>query len=68
MPDIDLMASQASRKVLRFISWNRVDSEAVALDSLSPAVRWDIWDLSYLLPPFSLIGIFLQKIRDQEVK
>ena len=68
VPDIDLMASQSSRKVLRFISWSKADSEAVALDSLSPAVRWDIWDLPYLFPPFSLIGMCLQKIRDQKVK
>ena len=68
VPDIDLMASQVSRKVPRFISWSKVDTEAVALDSLSPTVRWDIWDLPYLFPPFSLIGICLQKIREQEVR
>ena len=67
-PDIDLMASQRSRKVPRFMSWNREDTEAEALDSMSLAVRWDTWELPYLFPPFSLIGKCLQKIREQEVK
>ena len=67
-PDIDLMASQASRKVPRFISWSRADSEAVALDSLSSGVRWNIWELPYLFPPFSLIGKCLQKIREEQVQ
>ena len=67
-PDIDLMATQRSRKVLRYISWHREDKDAVALDSLSSAVKWNIWSLPYLFPPFSLVGRCLQKIREQEVE
>ena len=67
-PDIDLMATQRSRKVPRYISWHREDKDAVALDSLSSVVKWNIWSLPYLFPPFSLVGSCLQKIREQEVE
>ena len=67
-PDIDLMATQLSRKVPRFISWCREDKEAMALDSMSSRVKWNEWDLPYLFPPFSLVGRSLQKIREQEVE
>ena len=67
-PDIDLMATQASRKVPRFISRCRGDKETIVLDSMSSKVKWDEWELPYLFPPFSLIGRCLQKIREQEVR
>ena len=66
-PDIDLMATQLSRKVPRFISWCQEDEEAIALDSMSSRVKWDRWELPYLFPPYSLIGRCLQKIREQGV-
>ena len=53
-PDIDLMVTQLSRKVPRFISWCREDEEAIALDSMSSRVKWDRWELPYLSPPYSL--------------
>ena len=68
IPDIDLMATERSRKAPRYISWNKGDKDAVALDSLSSVVKWNIWDLPYLFPPFSLVGRCLQKIREQEVE
>ena len=66
-PDVDLMASNASRKTPFFYSWSREDTEALALDSLSQDINWAGWELPYLFPPFSLIGPCLNKIRDQEV-
>ena len=66
-PDVDLMASNTSRKTPFFYSWSREDTEALALDSLSQDINWAGWELPYLFPPFSLIGSCLNKIRDQEV-
>ena len=66
-PDVDLMASNASRKTPFFYSWSREDTEALALDSLSQDINWAGWELPYLFPPISLIGSCLSKIRDQEV-
>ena len=68
IPDIDLMASERSRKVPRYISWSKDDEDAVALDSLSSGVKWNTWDLPYLFPPFCLLGRCLQKIREQKVE
>ena len=56
-PDVDLMASNASRKTPFFYSWSREDTEALALDSLSQDINWAGWELPYLFPPFSLIGL-----------
>ena len=42
VPDIDLMATQESRKVPRFIIWCKGDREAVAWDSLSSKVKWNV--------------------------
>ena len=67
-PDIDLMASQASRKVPFFISWNKSDTEAVALDALAQDVDWNWWERPYCFPPFPLISAVLQKARAQEVR
>ena len=66
-PDIDLMASQKSRKVPFFYSWNRQDQEALDLDALSPRINWAAWEKPYLFPPFPLIAACLEKIRIQQV-
>ena len=41
-PDKDLMATQSSWKVPRFINWSREDKDTIVLDSMSSMVRWDI--------------------------
>ena len=65
-PDVDLMASNMSRKEPFFYSWDRRDTEALALDSLSQDINWAGWQFPYLFPPFSLIGPCLKKIRQQK--
>ena len=66
-PDIDLMASQKSRKAPYFFSWNRADSEALRLDALAQDLDWSLWENPYIFPPFPLIALCLAKIRDQRV-
>lgn len=66
-PDIDLMASQLSRKAPFFYSWSRADKEALSLDALSQDLNWSMWENPYIFPPFPLIAPCLAKIRDQKV-
>ena len=67
-PDIDLMASQMSRKAPFFLSWSKRDTEALSLDALSPDQDWSAWERPYLFPPFPLIAACLAKIEEQKVK
>ena len=67
-PDIDLMASEMSRKEPFFFSWNRADKEALALDALAPDISWATWQFPYLFPPFPLIPLCLNKIQEQRVE
>ena len=67
-PDVDLMATTSSRKAPYFYSWNRADTEALALDALSPDIKWAGWTRPYLFPPFSLIPPALAKIKKEELK
>ena len=66
-PDIDLMASQRSRKSPFFFSWSRADNEALSLDALSQDLDWSLWVNPYIFPPFPLIAPCLAKIREQKV-
>ena len=66
-PDIDLMASQQSRKAPYFFSWNQADNEALRIDALAQDLNWSIWENPYIFPPFPLIALCLAKIRDQRV-
>ena len=68
VPDIDLMASEQSRQVPRFISWNKKDISAIQLDSLAANVDWSQWQLPYIFPPFPLIARVLEKCKTQKVK
>merc|ERR1719186_397937 len=61
------MASNLTRKEPFFYSWNRQDTEALSLDSLSKDISWAGWQFPYLFPPFSLIGPCLNKIRHQKL-
>ena len=66
-PDVDLMASNESRKVPVFFSWSRQDTEAWGLDSLAQDINWDHFQLPYCFPPFPLLQQVLDKCRQQEV-
>jgi hypothetical protein len=66
-PDVDLMASDLSRKLPLFYSWSRKDIEAFGLDSLAEDVPWGQFDLPYVFPPFPLIDRVLEKMRTERV-
>ena len=65
-PDIDLMASQMSRKAPFFLSWSKRDTEALSLDALSPDQDWSAWERLYLFPPVSSNRSLLGKDRGTE--
>ena len=65
--DVDLMASDLSRKAPFFYSWSRQDKQALALDALATDVDWTQWENPYCFPPFSLILPVLRKILEQRV-
>ena len=62
-PDVDLMATDKSRKVPLFYSWNRSDREAWGIDSLASDVNWTHFQLPYCFPPFPLIQQVLDKCK-----
>ena len=65
-PDVDLMATDRSRKVPLF--YCRMDVEAWGLDSLAQDVDWSQFSLPYCFPPFPLLQQVLAKCRRQEVR
>ena len=67
-PDVDLVASDQSRKVPLFFSWSRQDREAWGIDSLAQDINWSQFNLPYCFPPFPLLQQVLDKCRQQEVK
>ena len=67
-PDVDLMASDRSRKAPIFFSWSREDTEAWGLDSLAHDISWLGFSLLYCFPPFPLLQQVLGKCKRQEVK
>ena len=67
-PDVDLMASNESRKRPVFFSWSRKDNEAWGIDSLAQDVEWNLFELPYCFPPFPLLQQVLEKCRSQKVK
>ena len=66
-PDVDLMASDSSRKVPLFLSWSRQDVEAWGIDSLAQDINWAGFSLPYCFPPFPLLQQVLDKCRKQKV-
>ena len=66
-PDVDLMASDQSRKCPIFYSWTVEDQEAWGTDSLAKDVNWAHWSLPYCFPPFPLLPQVLQKVRELKV-
>ena len=66
-PDVDLMASTATRKCPFFLSWDRADVKAIAFDALTADQDWSRWTLPYLFLPFPLIRKCLNKILEQRI-
>lgn len=64
-PSIDLFASRLNKQVAYFCSW-KPDPEAAYFDAFS--IKWMIFDLCYIFPPFSLITRCLQKTRAERAK
>ena len=62
-PDVDLMASDLSRKVPMFYSWSRADQEAWGIDSLAQDVNWQQFNLPYCFPPFPILQQILDKCK-----
>ena len=58
-PSIDLFASRLNYKCDRYVAW-QPDPFAVAIDAFT--INWGNENLSYIFPPFCLIGRVLQKI------
>ena len=59
-PDVDLFASRLNHKVPMYVSW---DKDPNAIDNNAFTLNWDVWDLIYLFPPFSLVSRCLRMIR-----
>uniref|UniRef100_A0A1Y1MT39 Uncharacterized protein n=1 Tax=Photinus pyralis TaxID=7054 RepID=A0A1Y1MT39_PHOPY len=64
IPDIDLFASIANRKCIRYVSWQS-DPEAVACDAFT--LSWSNLNF-YAFPPFSIILRVLQKINTDDAR
>jgi hypothetical protein len=62
---IDLFASRDNAKVLRFVSW-KPDPAAVTHDSIR--LSWTDMGRVYACPPWNLIPLVLQKIRQDKVQ
>ena len=66
-PDVDLMASQRTRKCPMFISYSKWDREAIQVNALAQDVSWKGWKRPYCFPPLALVGQVLGKIRQEEL-
>jgi hypothetical protein len=60
-PDVDLFASRLNYKVKKFISW---EPDPLSFETDAFSVSWKDLGLSYMFPPFSVIGKALSKIKD----
>lgn len=65
--DVDLMATEESKKAVFFFSWRKCDTNALGLDSLAEDVDWSQWNLPYCFPPFPLLEKVLQKVQQQSI-
>ena len=63
MPDVDLFASRLNHQIERYVAWEP-DPMAMYIDAFS--INWNIFDLFYAFPPFSLIDRCLQKTRQEQ--
>jgi len=59
VPQVDAFASRLNKKVACYYSW-QPDPDAIAVDTFS--VNWK-YDFIYAFPPFSMVGMMLQKFR-----
>ena len=59
-PDIDLFASRTNHKLDVYCAW-RKDPEASFVDAFT--LNWQDFNLSYIFPPFSLMGRCIQKLQ-----
>lgn len=64
-PSIDLFASRLNKQVQLYCSW-RPDPEAAYFDAFS--IKWSLFPLCYMFPPFSLIPRCLQKLRAERAE
>ncbi|KAL4711233.1 hypothetical protein ACJJTC_019074 [Scirpophaga incertulas] len=62
-PDIDIFATRANKKCVRYISWHR-DPNAENIDAFT--VDWSTYNMFYAFPPFSLIPKMIQKIQSDQ--
>ena len=64
IPEIDLFASKANKKLSMYVSW-KYDQAAQAIDAFS--ISWDSFDI-YMFPPFCLLARVLHKFRQDRCK
>ena len=64
-PAIDLFASRTNFKIPYYCSWQK-DPEAAFIDAFS--LNWREFHLSYLFPPFSLLGRCIQKFHQESAE
>lgn len=63
-PNIDVFASRLNKQLANYVSWTP-DPEALYTDAFS--LDWSKWK-PYIFPPFRLLGMVLNKIKEDQVK
>ena len=63
-PQIDMFASRKNFQMLPYVSY-KPDSGAVAVNAFK--LNWQLY-LSYMFPPFSILGRVLQKLQEDEAQ
>lgn len=64
-PNVDLFASRLNAQVEVFCSWKQ-DPECSYVDAFS--LNWKTFDYVYIFPPFSLMGLCIKKIQDDQAR
>ena len=64
-PSVDLFASRLNHKTPSYVSW-RYDPGAFAINAFS--ISWSKFDLSYIFPPFRLVGRCVRKAKAEGAK
>lgn len=61
-PDIDLFATAETTKCKHYVSW-LPDKNATCIDAF--CIKWNVFNMPYIFPPFRLLPKCLQKIKSE---